>query len=389
MKIGILICTVACLGTYPGTAQKLKKADKALAARLAEDAAALEADSGRVDPGGAPASCAYLSTQFQEMGLGKKGNDYLQVEHVDEGLEIGPGCALSLNGKTAVPGTDFFPLAGSPDGHASGSSGISLNESGLPWIHDLKYDLEEGKGTPGFDIKQVLVSKAADARKKGATALLVYNSSGDSDNIIFDPRDKKTTFALPVLYINKGLSSKVFKDSTAYVDVDLTVRTREKMKSLYSVEGYVDNGAGSTVVMECCLDSAGGVPALMELARLVKGSGWKKHNYLVLGFTGSDSLPGKVDYVLNVSGIENPDPRNPVLRVRESGLRGQWKENVEKLKDAFLHVVYEGSATGQARADAQTTSVFFDTGRPGSKGYEGEALAVRYVYKAMEATERK
>src|SRR5262249_35793507 len=146
-------------------------------------------------------------------GSGENGS-FTQVVHVDEGRVIGSHCALSLDGKTAVPGTDFFPLVGCPDAHAAGSTGVSLHERGLPWIYDLRYDLEAGKVD--------MVAKALEAKKKGATALLLYNSGSIPDGLKFDGSDKKTVYALPVIYINKELSAKAFRDQTAYVDVDLT-----------------------------------------------------------------------------------------------------------------------------------------------------------------------
>ena len=88
------------LGVYPGAAQKLKKADNAIAARLSEDLEGLRPDSGS----GTPRACSYLSAQFGAMGV----DHSLKVDPVDEGRVIAPACALSLDGKAAEAGMTFF-----------------------------------------------------------------------------------------------------------------------------------------------------------------------------------------------------------------------------------------------------------------------------------------
>ena len=318
MKPGFFLAGALFLA-YPGIAQKLRKADKEVAARLAEEAGNLQKDTGM-------AECTYISARLVEAGVVGR----VRVNAVDDGRIIGPSCHLSLDGKKAIVGTEFFPLAGSPDAHASGSSGVSLNEGGLPWIHDLKDDLEAGT-----DIRKSLPDRVQEARRKGATALILYNSSAQSDGLNFDAH-AKATYVLPVVYITRGLSAKAFKDPTAYVEVDLTVSTAEKWYNLYEVEGYIDNNAPKTVLLEASLDSSTGSAALIELARMVRHAGWKKSNFLFVCYTG--------DYQARVPAL---------------------------------------------KADSVQEVVNLDTVLRNSTGYEGEALALRGVYKNLEAAERK
>jgi hypothetical protein len=377
MRTGVWIGLALCLGAYPGVAQKLKKADKAIAGRLTEDMAGLRQDSGGETPG----ACSYLSAQFGAMGV----EHSLKVVSVDEGRVISPRCVLRLDGKIAAAGSDFFPLAGSPDAHTTGSSGISLNEAGLPWIHDLKYDLEGGKGTPSFDIRKVLVAKAREAKKKGATALLLYNSSAQPDGFHFDGADT-TRYAIPVVYINKELSNKAFKDPTAYVDVDLTVATQEKKYKVYSVEATINTGAQRAIILEAAFDTADGAAALLELARLVRQAGWKKHNYLFLAYQGGRATPptGPVDCIVNVEGLGNP---HPLLNAGTSQAGGIWAEALKTKRDEYLQVVYGPADT--AGLPPGCGLLRFSSERPGAPGTEGEALAVRYLFNVLSAAEKK
>ncbi|TDW99694.1 hypothetical protein [Dinghuibacter silviterrae] len=390
----------ACLLSCPGFAQKLKRADRDIATELSLYGQNLRPDSGLEDK--TPPACTFMSTELARSGLTANGDagGFLQVVHIDEGREIASRCSLSLDGKTAVPGTDFFPLVGSPDTHTGGSTGISLNEKGLPWIYDLRYDLEGGKGDPAFDIHKILMAKASEAKARGATALLLYNSSSLPDGFRFDAKDKHSSYVLPVVYINKRLSAKVFKDPTAYVDVDLTVATDEKAYNLYNVEAYVDNGADKTVVLEAAYDTTAGAAALLALARLVKHAGWRKHNYLVLAYTGGRqeeamnayfaNHPGlqkeKVDYVVDVDGLASPDPGQPELTVRVWRGRDIWKKAFSGARETYLRVVYQdvpGDTLGIPGV------IVFSTGKPGAPGYDGEALALRYIFNSLASVEKK
>jgi hypothetical protein len=304
---------------------------------------------------------------------------------VDEGRVIAQGCALSLDGKGVEAGDGFFPLAGSPDAHVGGSAGISLNEAGLPWIHDLKYDLEGGKGNPSFDILKALVAKAREAKKKGATALLLYNSSSLPDGIHFDKADT-TRYAIPVVYIDKGVSSKAFKDPTAYVDVDLTVATREKKYNIYWVQATINNGAQRAIVLEAAFDTAAGAAALLELARLVRQAGWKRHNYIFLAYPGGQATfpEGTVECVVKVEGLGNP---HPLLSVRTSQAAGVWADALKAKRDDYLRVAF--GTIDDAGPDTGRSLIYVSSERPGTPGTDGEALAVRYLFNILSAAEKK
>lgn len=392
MKTGLFTGLAIFLLASAVSAQKLKRADRELAAELSQDATHLGPDTS--SGGRAPAAVVYMSDQLARAGVNGGGDNggFMQVVHVDEGRVIGSRCALSLDGKAAVPGKDFFPLVGCPDAHTAGSTGVSLHERGLPWIYDLRYDLEAGK--------MDMVVRAQEAKKKGATALLLYNSSSIPDGLRFDSSDNKTVYALPVIYISKELSAKAFKDQTAYIDVDLTVSTQERKYDVYNLEGFVNNGAPRTVILESAYDTTGGAAALLALTRLVKHAGWKKHNYLVIAYPGGweqralaayfaqhpELQRDRVDYVVDVGGMANPDPSLPELNVRAWQPHQEWKSLFGK-KDAWLRVRYE--ETPGDTLDMPGGFLSFSTGRPGSGGNDGEALAVRYVFNGLSPLEKK
>jgi aminopeptidase YwaD len=123
-----------------------------------------------------------------------------------------------------IVGREWFPLALSPAGEVTGSPAIALQESGVPWFQDLKEWLEAGSGNAHFDLPGAIRAKAVACAKKGATALILYNSSSRyPDKLIFDPKDKPRPSVIPILYITREAKRKYLKDESASVDLRIRI----------------------------------------------------------------------------------------------------------------------------------------------------------------------
>ena len=150
-------------------------------------------------------------------------------------------------------------------------------------------------------------------RRRGATAVVFFNSSKKADDIVFDPKDKIPTSNLPVLYVTKDAKKKYLKDESASIDVKIIVDIGDKMRTGHNVIGYIENGAPATVILGAHYDhlgygedgnslyrgtekmihngaddNASGTAGLIELARLLKKSKLKKNNYLFIAFSGEE-----------------------------------------------------------------------------------------------------
>ncbi len=399
-------CWIVLMGlssVVPVNAQRLKKADKLVSTGIAGDMSLLTGDSvfeGHTQTSTPPAPCMFAASQLAQMGLLGEADSgqFIKTLLVDEGKIIGSGCSLSLDGNSLKPGSDFFPLAGSPQGHAEGSTGVSLNERGLPWIYDLKYDLEAEKETPGFDMHKLLENKSLDAKKKGATALILYNSSKIADSISFEKNDSVSHYAIPVIYLTRTISKVVFKDPTAYIQVNLSVSIQKKQYYIHFVEGMMNNGAGNLVLLHASLDSAGSAVALVELTRLIRHSGWKQHDYLVIGYSGgveTDSaiwtrLPKEpVAYDLEVQRMI-PDPTKPQISVMAAFAEDKWEYLFHKAKDNYISLQYTKVTPTNHVVNNYPYFCFSTAGPviPKSQDYDREALAIRYIYKMMEAADK-
>jgi len=297
-------------------AQKLKKEDRQLLTNLEQHVQVLAHDSlqgRRTGTEGEQKAIAYISKQFSEIGLTPKGsNGYLQTFTVDEGRQVGPGTYMSVNEHKLVAGKDYFPLVYSANINMEALPSMVLQEPEMPWFWDLKETLQEASSNPHFDIQGAIKAKVKEVKAKGATALLVYNTSNIKDGLAFNGRDRSPVLDIPVVYITADAISKHFNDPYATLDIKLKTDIVAKSRSGSNVVGYIDNGAAHTVILGAHFDhlgkgedgnsmvrnvaeihngaddNASGTAALIELARMLKTSKNKNNNYLFIAFSGEE-----------------------------------------------------------------------------------------------------
>ena len=169
-------------------AQKLKKADKAVVDNLQAHVSYLADDKlegRRAGTNGEKLAAEYISQQFQKAGLQPKGDNgsWFQVFEIYDGKQVNPATHLIINGNDLKLNTDYFPLSFSGNQSTEAAVTMALSESGVPWFVDLKEMLEENKDNPHFDLTQALLKKAEAGASKGASALILYNSSEIPDNL--------------------------------------------------------------------------------------------------------------------------------------------------------------------------------------------------------------
>jgi hypothetical protein len=298
--------------TTSASSQKLKKADQLVIANLdahiryLSDARLKGRQTGT--PGEKMAS-DYISTEFGKIGLQPKGdnNGWLQAFDIDMGREVSADAYFMVNDHPFLLNKEYFPLAFSAVATVTGSPAIALQESGSPWFLDLRELLENG--TPRSALSATIRSKAVAFAKKGATALILYNTSRTADNLSFDPNDKSEPVDIPVIYITSAAKKKYLRDESASVDIRVKIGFSQKKFTGHNVIGYLDNGAATTVIIgghyDHCdstgqtdttqhnnnissNDNAGGIAALIELARMLAVSRLKSNNYLFVAFSGEE-----------------------------------------------------------------------------------------------------
>jgi len=261
MKIKIFIISALFIAQAV-TAQKLKKADKELINNLRAHIGFLADDKlegRRAGTEGEMLAYTYLSDQFKKIGLTAKGDNgtYVQPFEINDGKQIGKTTHFIINGNDLQVDKEFFPLQFSPNNSLEATPVMAFQEKGTPWFWDIKQVLEENKSNPHFDLLENIKSKTNDLNDKGATALIIYNTSDIDDKLKFEGKQKSEAAKIPVIYVTKIAREKYLQDSASALDIKLKVAIEDKKRTGHNVIGYLDNGAANTIIIGAHYDHLG------------------------------------------------------------------------------------------------------------------------------------
>src|SRR5258708_39683280 len=92
-------------------------------------------------------------------------------------------------------------------------------------------------------------ARVAASAKKGATAVLLYNSSKKADNLVYDPRDRPEPVSIPVLYITKEAKRRYLKDESSSLEIKGRVGFMEKTRTGHNVAGFLDYEAATALLI--------------------------------------------------------------------------------------------------------------------------------------------
>lgn len=363
--------------------------------------------------------------------------NYIQPFEVNEGKKISEATYLSLNHQKLQLNKEYFPLAYSGHATAEGVSSLVLNEKNVPWFRDVKNILEDNKNNPHFDIDDFIKKTATEIAKKGATALILYNSSNLTDNILFSKNDTTALAPIPVLYLTKEAANKYLKDKTADVTIQLQVQIDTHKRTAYNVLAYINNNAPTTVVLGAHYDhlgygedknaldtlhdvhngaddNASGTAALLELSKILKNSSLKNNNYLIIHFSAEElGLLGSkywiennkaftnINYMINMDMIGRYDTSHK-LTIGGYGTSPTWGDILPQL-NADLLIKYDSSGSGPSDHAsfyrAGYPVLFFFTGSHADYhkttddwekiNYTAQKSIVRFIEKIIEATDNK
>ena len=415
-------------------AQKSKKADKLVLANLGAHTRYLsdaKLQGRRTGTPGEKQASDYIISELSKVGVQPRGdnNGWLQTFDIDEGREVSADAFFMVNDHTLVLNKEYFPLAFSACSGVSGSPAIALQESGAPWFQDLRELLEAGAGNPHYDLRGAIRTKAVACAKKGATALILYNSGKTADNLAYDPREREEPLAIPVVYITREAKRKYLKDDEAEVDLKLRVAFSDKKRVGHNVVGYIDNGAASTVVIAAHYDGldtaadgahstdvraahdlpigarfwgddACGVAGLIEVSRMVAASKLKGNNYLFVAFSGGEQgafgskwlsahLPkaAPLNYMLDLDRLDPLVDSTHVLVVGGYGSSPAWWGICREVKEQKGMTIRLDSAYSHAG----DFSAFYNRSIPVLALYSGpddnacdnELMIVKYTYELI------
>jgi len=304
-------------------AQKLKKADRLIVANIQSHINFLSAKKTAETRAGSDTEklvAEYIRKHFEQSGLRPGGDSSTWFQHFEiyDGKRVLGSSYLNINNHDLELYSDYFPFAFSAGKKAEGAVAIALSESGYPWFKDLN-DIIEDEETKGANIQELIANKAKQAAQKGASALIIYNSS--QKDLIYDSLDRLPVVKIPVIYVTKNAFAKYCPDPSAIIDVKLNIDLQEIKRKTINVIGLADNGADSTIVTETYLSNENNIAAMLELARLARTIKPGKNNYLFVAYSEEQKgLNGlnyfhkhspinlqKVNYTVNLDSISQAE----------------------------------------------------------------------------------
>ena len=442
IRITILLVLLA----QTTVAQKLKKKDKVVFNNLQKHVSFLADDKlegRRTGTNGEKLAYEYISSEFSKAGLTAKGenNTYLQAFEVNEGKEINKPTHLIIDGNDLQLDKDYFPFVFSPNKSVEAATAIALPERGTIHFWNLNEVLEENKNNPHFDLQDALKTKISSATEKGATGLIVYNTSTINDDFKFEAKAKTETTTIPVVYVQKNIANKFFKDETITHDIKIKIDIGNKVRTGHNVIGYIDNGAVNTIIIGAHYDhlgfgedhnslftgttpaihngaddNASGTSAMIEVSKLIKAANLKKYNYLFIAFSGEElGLYGSkyftehstinlstANYMINLDMVGRLNDSTRGLNIGGYGTSPTWGEMLNA-KDNYFAIKFDSSGTGPSdhtsfyRKDIPVlflfTGVHSDYHKPSDDAdkinYTGQLKVVNYIYDIVVATNKK
>lgn len=439
----LLVSTIA-------TAQKKKKAqlkaDNLVITSLKSNIGFLADDKlegRRTGTAGEKIAYEYISKKFEEAGLEPKGESgsFIQQFEVNEGREIKPASFLNINGFNLRLDIDYFPLSFSANGKVTSSAAMAMPQAESVWFWDLKETLEQNKNNPHFDLEDAIVKKTDKVASKGASALLIYNSSDIKDELKFDPKSKTEAAKIPVLYISKDMKKRFLTDELSFVEYKLEVAIGDKKRIGHNVIGFINNGAANTIILGAHYDhlgygedhnslytgaapmihngaddNASGTAALIELSKQLKNSNLKNNNYLFISFSGEElGLFGSkyytehpvvdlanTNYMINMDMVGRLNDSTHGFTIGGYGTSPVWGQELTAT-DQYFKINFDSSGTGPSdhtsfyRKDIPV--LFFFTGahsdyhKPSDDAdkinYTGELQLLKYIYAVIEKTNDK
>jgi aminopeptidase YwaD len=426
------------------SAQRLKKSDKIIIDNLHNEIGYLasdQLDGRRTGTPGEKLAYEYLAGQFKSIGLIPKGDDhsYLQAFEIDEGKQILPSTHFVINGEELAVGKDFFPFVFSGQGTKEAFASPVLSEKGMPWFWDIKEIMDDNKDNPHFDLEEAVNNKAMDFAKKGASAVIVYNSGQQDNELAFQEKEKTEALNIPVLYISKDAVKKYLKDMSGNYEMNLSVALAEKKREGHNVIGYIDNGAAKTIIIGAHFDhlghgedhnslwtgapaihhgaddNASGTAAVVELARMLRSSKLKNNNYLFICFSGEElGLFGSkyftghptidlssVNYMINSDMVGRFNDSTHFLTIGGYGTSPAWGIVLED-KTKYITVKFDSSGIGPSDHTSfylkNIPVLFFFTGihqdyhKPTDVvdkiNFPGELTVIKYIYHVIDETNK-
>ena len=371
----------------------------------------------------------YIQNELKKIGLIPYAADksYVQAFPVSEGKEI-KASSLKINGVLLKMDKDYFPLA------YSGKNYNTTYSRALYGMHNVQELIEANKANVHFDLNDAMYNLAKEDEKNGKGGVFFLCPTGTKADIKFDAKDKSIALAVPVIFMKDYDNNFTKASYTIECDVDIA----EKQKFGHNLISYIDNKAANTIVLGAHYDhlgygedhnslysgttpmihngaddNASGTAALIEMARWLKNSTFKKYNYLFVNFSGEElGLYGSkyftehagidlktVNYMINMDMVGRLNDSTHGITIGGYGTSPTWGKLIKK-DDSYFKINIDSAGSGPSDHTSfykkDIPVLFFFTGshkdyhKPSDDAdkinYTGELQIIKYIQNIIAQT---
>jgi len=375
----------------------------------------------------------FIQTEFKKAGLQTftDNKNYVQEFEVNEGREIGKNNSFVMEDIAYAANEHYFPLAFSGNLITTSLHAIEKNIT----FFDLADLLKENQYNPHFDLKEKILSVCNDQILKNKKLVIFTNSGPIKDDLKFDEKDKTPQLSISVIYVKDILRSSL---ANGLNSATLSIDVRAKSKIGHNVIGYINNKALNIIILGAHYDhlgygedhnslytgttpmihngaddNASGTAALIELAKKLKKSAYKKYNYLFVAFSGEElGLFGSkyftdhagidlktANYMINMDMVGRLNDSTHGLTIGGYGTSPTWGKIIYT-KDAYFKINADSSGSGPSDHTSfykkDIPVLFFFTGshkdyhKPTDDAdkinYEGEYKIIQYIENIIAQT---
>jgi len=377
----------------------------------------------------------FIQTEFKKAGLQTFTTDkkYVQEFEVNEGREIGQNTSFVIGDIAYIANEHYFPFAFSGNLAETQLEKIKKDVA----FFDLADILKENQNNPHFNLKEKILSVCNDQVSKNKKLVIFSNSGTIKDDLKFDEKDKAPQLSIPVIYVKDLLRSSLTQGLQAAA---LAVSVTAKTKFGHNVIGYINNKGANTIILGAHYDhlgygedhnslytgsipmihngaddNASGTAALIELAKNLQKSTYKKYNYLFIAFSGEElGLFGSkyftdhagldlktVNYMINMDMVGRLNESTHGLTIGGYGTSPTWGEIINT-KDTYFKINADSSGSGPSDHTSfykkDIPVLFFFTGshkdyhKPTDDAdkinYEGEYKIIQYIENIIAQTNK-
>jgi hypothetical protein len=242
----------------------------------------------------------YIENRFKTIGLAPYKSKYKWEFTTKVGMKVGDNAYFKIFDNPLTIGNEVIVM---PYGLGSKVGGFALpkvNEPNNVWLVPMTELNLKASNTP----QKLMYEYAKNCINNGASSIVFYNDGESVQDVsllnlpTFEPLSK------PVVVLNSKSYVRYIKPNLKkdWIIVDGILGFEEANATGKNVTGFIDNKAPFTVIVSASFDhlgnfgnmqfgadnNASGVAALLAIAEMLKASGLKRYNYLLIAFSGKE-----------------------------------------------------------------------------------------------------